>query len=131
MSGITPTKGALTPLDRPHSYVGRNLSRAGAKRAVAGKGRYTDDFSLPHTVHAAFFRSPFAHARIRSIDTATTGQPVGSGTTNDHIGNTDFVGSDNDVIVRAAVQNQVRDQGGVDTTRIDLVVAADSVETKM
>ena len=53
-----------SPLDRPNSYVGRTLSRAGAKRAVAGRGRYTDDFSLPRMLHAAFVRSPFAHARI-------------------------------------------------------------------
>jgi len=53
---------------RPNSYVGRTFSRAGAKRAVAGRGRYTDDFSLPRMLHAAFVRSPFAHARIVSID---------------------------------------------------------------
>jgi CO/xanthine dehydrogenase Mo-binding subunit len=54
---------------RPNSYVGRTLSRAGAKRAVAGRGRYTDDFSLPRMLHAAFVRSPFAHAKIVSINT--------------------------------------------------------------
>jgi len=58
------------PLDRPNSYIGRTLSRAGAKRAVAGRGRYTDDFSLPRMLHAAFLRSPFAHAKILSIDTS-------------------------------------------------------------
>ena len=55
---------------KPNSYVGRTLSRAGAKRAVAGRGRYTDDFVLPRMLHAAFLRSPFAHARILGIDTA-------------------------------------------------------------
>ena len=59
----------LTPLDRPNSYIGRTLSRAGARRAVAGRGKYTDDILLPRTVHSAFVRSPHAHARIRSIDT--------------------------------------------------------------
>ena len=44
----------LTPLDRPMSYVGRTLSRDGAKRAVAGRGTYTDDISLPRMLHAAF-----------------------------------------------------------------------------
>ena len=57
-----------SPLDRPNSYIGRTLSRAGAKRAVAGRGRYTDDFSLPRMLHAAFLRSPFAHAKILAID---------------------------------------------------------------
>jgi len=62
------TKGEMTQLDRQHSYVGRNLSRDKAKRAVHGRGRYTDDITLPRTVHAAFVRSPYAHANITTID---------------------------------------------------------------
>src|SRR5437870_2599401 len=62
------SKAENSPFARPNSYVGRTLSRAGAKRAVAGRGRYTDDFSLPRMVHAAFVRSPYAHARILNID---------------------------------------------------------------
>jgi carbon-monoxide dehydrogenase large subunit len=62
-------KPDVSVFTRPNSYVGRTLSRAGAKRAVAGRGRYTDDFTLPRMLHAAFLRSPFAHARILSIDT--------------------------------------------------------------
>ena len=73
----TTTPGPLTPLDRPHSYVGRNLSRAGAKRAVAGKGRYTDDMTLPHMLHAAFVRSPWGHARILEIDTSAAKKAAG------------------------------------------------------
>src|ERR1700730_6092379 len=61
-----PDTSAFT---RPNSYVGRTLSRAGAKRAVAGRGRFTDDISLPRMLHAAFVRRPFAHARSVSIDT--------------------------------------------------------------
>ena len=67
----TMSDNVLRPdLDRPNSYVGRSLSRAGATRAVAGRGRYTDDITLPRMLHAAFVRSPHAHARIVSIDTA-------------------------------------------------------------
>ena len=58
-----------SPFAKPSSYVGRTLSRAGAKRAVAGRGRYTDDISLPRMLHAAFLRSPFAHAKILGIRT--------------------------------------------------------------
>ncbi len=57
-------KARLTPLDRPNSYVGRTVTRTGARRAVAGRGTYTDDISLPRMVQAAFVRSPHAHARI-------------------------------------------------------------------
>jgi carbon-monoxide dehydrogenase large subunit len=59
----------LSALDRPNSYVGRTLSRGGARRAVSGRGRYTDDHTPPRTLHAAFLRSPQAHARIVRIDT--------------------------------------------------------------
>lgn len=66
----TTPKSLLTPLDRQNSYVGRTLSRDGAKRAVAGRGRYTDDVQAARIVHAAFVRSPYAHARITGIDVA-------------------------------------------------------------
>ena len=66
MSSVSP----VTPFDGPNSYVGRILSRPGARRAVAGRGRYTDDITLPRTVYAAFVRSPYGHARIRAVDTA-------------------------------------------------------------
>jgi aerobic carbon-monoxide dehydrogenase large subunit len=37
-------------------------------RLLSGRGRYTDDFVLPHLAHAYVLRSPYAHARIRSVD---------------------------------------------------------------
>ena len=81
MTTTITTKGPLTPLvgnlDKPNSYVGRTLSRQGAKRAVAGRGRYTDDFTLPRMLHAAFLRSDYAHARIISIDTTAARKAPG------------------------------------------------------
>lgn len=70
-------KARLTPLDRPNSYVGRTVSRLGAWRAVAGRGTYTDDISLPRMVHAAFVRSPHAHAKIVRMDTSAAAQAPG------------------------------------------------------
>lgn len=58
----------IHPYERPNSYIGRTLPRSRAKRAVAGRGRYTDDITPPRTLHAAFVRSPYAHARILNID---------------------------------------------------------------
>ncbi|MCA0317643.1 MAG: xanthine dehydrogenase family protein molybdopterin-binding subunit [Proteobacteria bacterium] len=58
----------LGALDRPNSYIGRSVSRPNAKRLLAGKGRYVTDLVLPRMVHAAFLRSPYAHARIVSVD---------------------------------------------------------------
>ncbi|HKE19562.1 MAG TPA: molybdopterin cofactor-binding domain-containing protein, partial [Kofleriaceae bacterium] len=51
-------------------YVGRSVVRPQTARLVAGRGVYTDDVVIPHTLHAAFVRSPHAHARIAAIDTA-------------------------------------------------------------
>ncbi len=58
----------LTGLDRPNSYIGKALPRPNAKRLLAGRGRFVDDIHLPRMLHAAFVRSPHAHARIVSID---------------------------------------------------------------
>ena len=60
----------LGSLDRPNSYIGRSVSRPNAKRLLAGRGRYVTDLLLPRMLHAAFLRSPYAHARIVSIDVA-------------------------------------------------------------
>ena len=53
-----------------HPYIGRALPRLEDARFVTGAGRYTDDVHLRDEVHAAFVRSPHAHAAIRGIDTA-------------------------------------------------------------
>jgi carbon-monoxide dehydrogenase large subunit len=37
-------------------------------RFITGRGRYTADWSLPGEAHAAFLRSPHAHAEIAAID---------------------------------------------------------------
>ncbi|HEU4728180.1 MAG TPA: molybdopterin cofactor-binding domain-containing protein, partial [Kofleriaceae bacterium] len=51
-------------------YIGRSVVRPQTARLVAGRGTYTDDVPLPRLLHAAFVRSPHAHARIAAIDTA-------------------------------------------------------------
>jgi carbon-monoxide dehydrogenase large subunit len=62
--------GPLSFLDRPASYIGKSVPRPNAKRLLQGRGVYVDDIRLPRLVHAAFRRSPYAHARIKRIDTA-------------------------------------------------------------
>jgi len=58
----------LTALDRPNSYIGRSVPRPNLQRLVQGRGQYVSDVSLPRMAHAAFVRSPHAHARIVRID---------------------------------------------------------------
>ena len=66
----------LSPLDRPNSYIGRTVPRPNARRLLSGRGRFVDDVALPRMAHAAFVRSPHAHARIVAIDgTAATESP--------------------------------------------------------
>ncbi|HKF35163.1 MAG TPA: aerobic carbon-monoxide dehydrogenase large subunit [Jatrophihabitantaceae bacterium] len=48
---------------------GRRL-RKEDPRFVRGKGTYVDDIALPGMLHGAVLRSPYAHARIRSIETS-------------------------------------------------------------
>src|ERR1043165_4343646 len=50
--------------------IGKPLIRKEDLRLLTGGGRFSDDVDLPGQAYAAFVRSPHAHARIRSIDTA-------------------------------------------------------------
>jgi carbon-monoxide dehydrogenase large subunit len=50
--------------------IGQRVARKEDKRFITGKGRYTDDMKLPGMTHAIFVRSPHAHAKVTSIDTA-------------------------------------------------------------
>ena len=54
--------------ERPIGF-GR-LKRKEDARFIRGKGTYLDDIRLPGMVHGAMLRSPYAHARILSIDTS-------------------------------------------------------------
>jgi len=60
----------LGRFDRPAGGIGAALARPNARRLLVGRGRFVDDRTLPRMVHAAFLRSPYAHARIRGIDLA-------------------------------------------------------------
>ena len=59
-----PTSEAGNPIG-----FGRMLRKEDI-RFVQGAGNYLDDITLPGTLHGAIVRSPFAHARINSIDTS-------------------------------------------------------------
>jgi carbon-monoxide dehydrogenase large subunit len=62
------------PYERPIGY-GR-LLRKEDPRFIRGKGNYIDDINLPGMLYGAILRSPYAHARIKSIDvSAATSLP--------------------------------------------------------
>jgi aerobic carbon-monoxide dehydrogenase large subunit len=56
--------------DMANSPIGKPLRRREDKRFLTGAGQYTDDVVLPGQTYGVFVRSPYAHARITSIDTA-------------------------------------------------------------
>ncbi|MBO0728674.1 MAG: xanthine dehydrogenase family protein molybdopterin-binding subunit [Acidimicrobiaceae bacterium] len=54
----------------PQRFVGESVTRVEDRRILTGRGRYVDDVRVPGMLHAAFLRSPFAHARISRINVA-------------------------------------------------------------
>jgi len=48
--------------------LGESVARLEDPALLRGEGRYVDDIRLPGMLHAAFVRSPHAHAAIRGID---------------------------------------------------------------
>lgn len=50
--------------------VGRRAKRIEDPALLRGKGRFTDDITLPGMLHAAFVRSQYAHANLGKIDVA-------------------------------------------------------------
>jgi aerobic carbon-monoxide dehydrogenase large subunit len=59
----------MTTPQRPDG-IGAPQVRTEDARLVTGQGRYVSDYFPDQLVYAALVRSPYAHARIRSIDTA-------------------------------------------------------------
>ncbi|PYN61952.1 MAG: xanthine dehydrogenase [Candidatus Rokuibacteriota bacterium] len=51
-------------------YFGAAVKRREDPRFLRGEGRFVDDVTLPSMLHAAFVRSPHAHARITRIHIA-------------------------------------------------------------
>ena len=50
--------------------IGKSVPRLEAREKLTGQAVYTDDMTLPGMLHAAMLGAPYAHARIRSIDTS-------------------------------------------------------------
>src|SRR5258706_15888842 len=57
--------------------LGQSALRVEDKRFLRGRGRYSDDISLPGQAWSYLLRAPHAHARIRSMDTRAARQAPG------------------------------------------------------
>src|SRR5258705_10732204 len=58
-------------------FFGAAVKRREDPRFLRGEGRFIDDVIVPGLLHAAFLRSPHAHARIVRIDTAAAAAAPG------------------------------------------------------
>ena len=50
--------------------IGQPVRRKEDQRLLTGGGKYSDDISIEGQAYLAFFRSPYAHARIKAVDTS-------------------------------------------------------------
>ncbi|MGE5414022.1 MAG: carbon monoxide dehydrogenase, partial [Syntrophomonadaceae bacterium] len=59
-----------TPKTSPEiGGMGHSLKRKEDPRFLRGQGHYVDDIQLPGMLHMDIARSPYAHAKIKKIDT--------------------------------------------------------------
>ena len=56
--------------ERPARYVGGGVPRKEDPELITGQAKYIDDFVIPGMLWVGVVRSPMAHARINSVDTA-------------------------------------------------------------
>ncbi len=63
--GVTHTEAP-----EPGTAPGRNVAAPAGRRVVTGSEPYTFDLAMPGMLHMKLLRSPHAHARILSIDSA-------------------------------------------------------------
>jgi carbon-monoxide dehydrogenase large subunit len=58
-------------------YIGKRIKRNEDPTLLTGQALFVDDVNIPGMLHAAFVRSDYAHARIKSIDVAAARQRPG------------------------------------------------------
>jgi aerobic carbon-monoxide dehydrogenase large subunit len=58
-----------TVTEETGTLIGSPVKRVEDARLITGAAKYLDDLKLPGMAHVAILRSPYAHARIKSIDT--------------------------------------------------------------
>jgi aerobic carbon-monoxide dehydrogenase large subunit len=63
--------------ERSSRWLGESVKRKEDARFIVGRGNYIEDIKLPNMLHMAVLRSPFAHAKINSIDTSRASELPG------------------------------------------------------
>lgn len=67
----------MTTLHETPAEVGKARVRKEDARLITGQTNWTDNIALPGLVHVAFVRSPYAHARITSVDLSAAREAPG------------------------------------------------------
>ena len=49
-------------------HFGARVARLEDPALLTGRGRFVDDIRLAGALHACFVRSPYSHAKVRTID---------------------------------------------------------------
>jgi aerobic carbon-monoxide dehydrogenase large subunit len=61
----------------PEKFVGGGVPRKEDPALVTGRANWTDNIKLPGMLHAVFMRSPYAHAKITSVDVSAAKEQPG------------------------------------------------------
>ncbi len=85
LAGALAARERKTPASEPPpwdgsarlSVVGQKVPRIDGPEKVTGRARYCFDVQLPGMLHAALVRSPWAHARVRSVDVGAAAKMPG------------------------------------------------------
>lgn len=64
------------PISAP-GYAGRTVNRVEDPSLLTGRTEFIDNLQLPGMLHCAILRSPYAHARIKSVDATEAGKLPG------------------------------------------------------
>src|SRR2546422_4111717 len=71
------TKVREEEMQREYRNVGKRVKRIEGAGKVTGETVYADDMQLPRMLHAKVLGSPYAHARIKSIDASAAREHPG------------------------------------------------------
>lgn len=63
-----PPAGAMRTAAADSGWIGKRVRRKEDPRLLTGRGSFVGDVKVKGMLHAVFVHSPYAHARIRSID---------------------------------------------------------------
>ncbi len=63
--------------DRPASVLGTRLLRREDPALLTGEAKYANDLNIPGALHLAVLRSPYAHAKILSVDVSAAAELPG------------------------------------------------------